>query len=244
MTEYEIIKKLELMKKIEPNEDWAVFSRQNIISKTFEPEPSVGLKDNIIELFGMAFNRPRLAFAYSLLFLALFGGAIVVANGTYNNGGFSQLASVISGIKIEKPQTPEEKLLAVIQATETEMDKIIAESKEKGEGKVETKKVLADASERLKSLPDDQKVKFAGTVVAKVKTLEKNTNAVIMDEREPLVQEFYQVIAENEIKELEANAKNLNEEQQTILNKAKDFFALKKYADALEELYKIKPSAN
>lgn len=229
------------MKKVKPNTDWADFARQNIISKTFEPEVSTGLKDSVFEFFGIAFNRSKMAVAYVLLFFVLFASVIFVGN---SNSGVTQLASVLNGIRIEKAQTPEEKLMAVIQATESEIDKVVAESKENGEGKVETKKVLADASEKLRSLPADQKAKFAGTVVAKVKTLEKNANAVIMDEKEPLVQEFYQVIAENEIKEIEANAKNLTEEQQAILNKAKDFFALKKYSDAIEELYKIKPSAN
>lgn len=243
MNEYEIIKKLESMKKVRPDANWASFSKQNIVSKTYEAEPSLGLKDNIVQLFGIAFDRPKLAFAYSLLFFALFGGAVVVVNGSHG-GGLSQLASVITGTKIEKVQTPEEKLLAVIRATETEIDKVIAESKEKGEKKVESKKVLAEASEKLKTLPADQKAKFAGTVVAKVKTLEKNANAVIMDEKEPLVQEFYQVIAENEIKEIDANAKNLTEKQQAILNKAKDFFAVKRYGDALEQLHKIAPSSN
>ena len=230
------------MKKVKPNTDWADFSKQSIISKTFEAEPSIGLKDTVIEFFGVAFNRPKLAFAYSFLFCLLFGAAIVV-NSTYE-GGLVQLASTISGVKVEKVQTPEEKLLAVIKDTETNIDKVVAESKEKGEKKVETKKILAEASEKLRSLPEEQKVKFAGTVVAKVKTLEKNSNAVIMDEKEPLVQEFYQVLAENEIKEIEGNAKNLTDAQKVILNKAKDFFALKKYSDVFEELYKIKPSAN
>jgi len=242
MSEYEIIKKLESMKKIEPSQDWAFFAKKTIVSKTFEAEPTVGLKESALHLFGVAFSRPKIAFAYSLLICVLFG-AVVVVNSSYN-GGLTQLASVLTGVKVEKVQTPEEKLLAVIQATESELDKVVAESKDiKGE-KIETKKVLADASEKLRSLPAEQKAKFAGTVVAKVKTLEKNSNAVIMDEKEPLVQEFYQVIAENEIKELENNAKNLTDQQKVILNKAKDFFALKKYSDAVEELYKIKPAAD
>ncbi|MFA5080084.1 MAG: hypothetical protein WC472_00460 [Candidatus Paceibacterota bacterium] len=242
MTEYEVIKKLESMKKIKPNDDWVNFSKQNIISKTFEPEPSIGLKDTIIELFGVTFNRPKLAFAYSFLICLLFGTVFIV-NSPYGSD-LAQLASVISGSKIEKSVSPEEKLLAVIQDTELKMDKIVAESKEKGEAQVETKKILADASEKLKSLPADQKAKFAGTVVAKVKTLEKNSNAVIMNEKEPVVQEFYQVIAENEIKEIESNEKNLTDEQKVILKKAKDFFDVKKYGEALEELYKIQPASN
>jgi hypothetical protein len=240
MNEYEVIKKLESMKKVRPNTDWVVFSKQNIVSTTFEAEPSVGIKDTIIELFGVAFNRPKLALAYSLLFCVLFGTVFVIGN-PYSND-LDQFASVIEGIKIEKPQTPEEKLLAVIQDTESKIDKLVAENKESKEVQVETTKILTDASEKLKSLPADQKAKFAGTVVAKVKTLEKNSNAVIMNETEPVVQEFYQVIAENEIKEFESNAKNLTDEQKVILKKAKDFFDVKKYGEALEEFYKIQPS--
>jgi hypothetical protein len=242
MNEYEIIKKLESMKKVKPNADWVIYAKQNIVSKTFEAEPTVSLKDSVIELFGVAFSRPKLALAYSFLFCALFG-IVFVVNSSYGSN-LAQFASAISGAKIEKVLTPEEKLLAVIQDTESKMDKIVAENKEKGEKKIETKKILAEASEKLKSLPADQRAKYAGTVVAKVKTLEKNTNAVIMDEKEPVVQEFYQVIAENEIKEFEGNAKNLTDEHKVILKKAKDLFALKKYSAAVEELYKIQPAAN
>ncbi|MDD5639958.1 MAG: hypothetical protein PHR47_04165 [Candidatus Pacebacteria bacterium] len=242
MTEYEVIKKLESMKKIKPDNNWVNFSKQNIVSKTFESEPTSGLKDVFIELFGIVVNRPKLALAYSFLVCLLFG-TIFIFNSPYGND-LAQLASVVSGTKTERSISPEEKLLAVIQDTELKMDEIVAESKEKGETQVETKKILADASEKLKSLPDDQKARFADTVVAKVKTLEKNSNAVIMNEKEPVVQEFYQVIAENEIKELESNAKNLTDEQKVILKKAKDFFDVKKYGEALEELYKIQPASN
>ncbi|MCK9393939.1 MAG: hypothetical protein WCX30_01150 [Candidatus Paceibacterota bacterium] len=242
MNEYKVIKKLESMKKIKPNSDWVSFSKQNIVSKTFEEEPSTSLRDVVIKSFGIAFNRPKLALAYSFLICLLFG-TIILVNGSYGNN-LAQLASVITGTKIEEVATPEEKLLAVIEDTELKIDELIAESKENGESQVETKKILADASEKLKSLPADQKARFAGTVVAKVKTLEKNSNAVIMNETEPVVQEFYQVIAENEINEIESNEKNLTDEKKVILKKAKDFFDVKKYGEALEELYKIQPSVN
>lgn len=241
MSEYEIIKKLESMKKVKPNADWVSLAKQNIISKTFdsESEKSSEWTKEIYFALRMVFSKPKLVAVYSsITCLAII--AMLSVN-TYSDK-LVQFASSINVIKIEKPQTPEEKLLAIIRNTESEIDKI-AIAKEVGDGKEETKKVLANASEQLRALPDNQKVKFADTVVAKVKTLEKNTNADIMGEKEPAIQEFYKVIAENEINEFDNNIKNLTSEQKVILKKAKSFFDVSKYAEAVEELYKIQPAS-
>jgi hypothetical protein len=164
---------------------------------------------------------------------------IVAANIGYDHD-FGPMAIV-------KPMTPEEKLLIAIKSAESDLNNIPVAVNDKGEVDVkeikqETRRALANASEQLKNLPEEQKVAFADKVVSKVKDLEKNVNTVIMDEYEDkaAIQEFYKVIAENEIKEFDGN-NNLTDDQKAILSKAKDFFAVGEYDKALEEMYKIQP---
>jgi hypothetical protein len=234
MEEYKIIKTLESLKAGKPDKSWADFSKQDILSKTFDDNVVQGesVYSRIREY--LTFSRLAFAASFSVLIIATF----VMLNPSMPGQVYNTA---------HKP-TPEEKLLAAIRSTELELSRI--PSSNNGE-EVDVKEVengarraLASASEQLKNLPDNQKAAFAGTVVSKVKALEKNTNAVIMDEDKTAIQEFYKVIADNEIKEIEKNIDNLTDEQKVILSKAKDFFAVEHYSEALEEVYKIQPEAD
>lgn len=235
MQEYKITKILESFKQAGPQNEWASFAKESILAKSFEPEKRTSLG----EAFKFVFNQPKLAMVSSFVicFVVL---TFIISTNVYNAN--SQWANNT------KPLTPEEKLLAAIQSTDLELSKISnvanngeVDIKEVKEG---AKRMLASASEQLKDLPDKQKVAFAGTVVAKVKALEKNSNTVIMDEDKTAIQEFYKVIAEDRIKEIESNIKNLTDKQKVNLSKAKDFFAVGKYGEVLEELALILPSVH
>lgn len=238
MQEYKIIKTLESLKKVKPSKDWANFAKQDILSKSFEPE-RLSVAEGISLVLKFVFSQPKMAIASSFVicFVAL---TFIVSTNIYN-------ATPQAATNSAKVLTPEEKLLAAIRSTDLELSKIPTISSINGElniveVKKEAKRVLASASEQLKDLPEKQKAVFAGTVVARVKALEKNANTVIMDEDKTAIQEFYKIVAEDQIKEIESNTKNLTDNQKAILSKAKDFFAVSKYGEALEELYKIQPA--
>ncbi|MDD4409159.1 MAG: hypothetical protein PHW52_00725 [Candidatus Pacebacteria bacterium] len=239
MEEYKVIKTLEAFKQKRPDNNWANFAKREIISQSFDKSPVSFWEVLSVLRTGLASSKLAVGASLSAV-LAIF--LIVIATNNYDPS-FSPVAT--------KPLSPEERLLAAIRSTETEMDKIPLTAKDNGEVdvkeiKMETRKALASASEQLKGLPKEQKVAFADKVVSKVKDLEKNANAVIMDEYEDktAIQEFYKVIAENEIKEFDANINNLTDEQKVILSKAKDFFAIGKYDKSVEEIYKIQAKIN
>lgn len=239
MEEYKIIKTLESFKKTEPNQNWAGFSKKEIISKSFNRK-SFSFSEMYVLFRSSIGDSSRLAIGASCSVVLT---AFLIAGIAFNNHG------VIDNPIATKPLSPEEKLLAAIKSTDIDLSRIplsdnAGETVAVQDIKVEARKALANASEQLKSLPDTQKVAFADNVVSKVKALEKNTNAVIMDEYEDrtAIQEFYKVIAENEIKEMKNIIDSLNEEQKGFLDRAKSLFEQENYDKSLEELYKIKPS--
>lgn len=239
MEEYKIIKTLESFKKTEPNQNWASFSKKEIISKSFNRK-SFSFGEMYVLFRSSIGDSSRLVIGASCSVVLT---AFLIAGIAFNNHGVS-----VNPIAT-KPLSPEEKLLAAIKSTDIDLSRIplsdnAGETVATQDIKVEARKALANASEQLKSLPDTQKVAFADNVVSKVKALEKNTNAVIMDEYEDktAIQEFYKVIAVNEIKEIENIFDSLSEEQKDFFNKAKSLFEKEEYDKSLEELYKIKPS--
>lgn len=239
MEEYKIIKTLESFKKTEPNQNWAGFSKKEIISKSFNRK-SFSFGEMYVLFRSSIGDSSRLAIGASCSVVLT---AFLIAGIAFNNHG------VIDNPIATKPLSPEEKLLAAIKSTDIDLSRIplsdnAGETVAVQDIKVEARKALANASEQLKSLPDTQKVAFADNVVSKVKALEKNTNAVIMDEYEDktAIQEFYKVIAENEIKEIEGLFDSLTEEQKGFLDKAKSLFEKEEYDKSLEELYRIQPS--
>jgi len=239
MEEYKIIKTLESFKKTEPNQNWAGFSKKEIISKSFNRK-SFSFSEMYVLFRSSIGDSSRLAIGASCSVILT---AFLIAGIAFNDHGSS-----VDPIAT-KPLSPEERLLAAIKSTDIDLSRIpLSDNGEEKVAaqdiKVEARKALANASEQLKSLPDTQKVAFADNVVSKVKALEKNTNAVIMDEYEDktAIQEFYKVIAENEIKEIEDIFDSLTEEQKGFLDKAKSLFEKEEYDKSLEELYKIQPS--
>ncbi|BFT94021.1 MAG: hypothetical protein MNSN_02850 [Minisyncoccus archaeiphilus] len=243
MEEYKIIKTLESFKKTEPNQNWAGFSKKEIISKSFNRK-SFSFSEMYVLFRSSIGDSSRLAIGASCSVILT---AFLIAGIAFNDHGSS-----VDPIAT-KPLSPEERLLAAIKSTDIDLSRIpLSDNGEEKVAaqdiKVEARKALANASEQLKSLPDTQKVAFADNVVSKVKALEKNTNAVIMDEYEgktaiqEFYQEFYKVIAENKIKEIENIFDSLTEEQKGFLDKAKSLFEKEEYDKSSEELDKIKPS--
>ena len=230
MEEYKIIKTLESFKQEKPDKYWANFAKNEIISQSFK-------KNSFSYNFRNLFDSPKLAIG--ACFPVLITILLFVAINNPNNNETGPIASPVL--------SPEERLLVAIQSMEAEISKIPSTSEgDVKEAKKETRKILASASAQLKELPKEQKATFADNVVSKVKALEKNVNAVIMDEQEDkiAIKEFYKVIAENEITEIEKSYNNLTEQQKAILSKAKDYFIVEEYEKALEEVYMIQPNTS
>lgn len=246
MEEIQLIKKLESLKGTRPNNEWVSLVKRDIIGKQFERESSVTF-NTIINAVGSVFETPRI-FAPTLagILVSVFGFALVTAQNTLPGDGLYSLKQAYEEVSISM-LSPEDKAIAQVEQFDkrlSELDKITEESENQGKklaaGIVEVQKALVVASKQLPNLPEEQK-ELVNNIVSKMAKIEKTTNAAIVDSENEDYQEFYKFLAESEIKELEANAKNLTSKQLNLLSQAKESFDVSNYATAVEILYQIQP---
>jgi len=247
MEEIQLIKKLESLKGTKPNNEWVSLVKRDIIAKQFERESSVAF-NNIINAIGSVFETPRVfAPVLASMLVGVFGFALITAQNTVPGDGLYSLKQAYEEARISV-MSPEDKAIAQVEQFDkrlSELDKITEESENQGKklaaGIVEVQKALVVASKQLSKLPEDQKTELVNNIVSKINKIEKTTNAAIVDNESEGYQEFYKFLAESEIKELEANAKNLTVKQLNLLSQAKESFDISDYARAVEFLYQIQP---
>jgi cell division protein FtsB len=250
MDELKLIKQLESLKQVKPNSNWVALSKGNILSKQFEVQGTAATFASIFNTIGHAFETPRvLAPILASLIVSVFGVALITAqsgNAVPGENLYS-LKQVVEGIQMSM-LSPEDMAVAKVGQLDkrlSELDKITKESENQGKklvaGIAEAQKALSVASKELSRLPETQKAELIGSIVAKIEEIEKTTNASIMENSSEDYQAFYKFLALSEIKELEANEKNLTDKQQALLAQARESFDLGKYIEAVETLYKIQP---
>jgi hypothetical protein len=248
MEEIQLIKKLELLKATKPNNEWVSLVKRDIMNKQFEAP--VATFASVLNTIGSAFETPKaLVPVLASLLVGVFGFALVTAQNTVPGDGLYSLKQAYEQIRISM-LSPEEKAVAQVEQVNdrlTELDKITegSENQEKklAAGIIEFQKALVVASKQLSKLPESQKAELVGSIVSKIEKIEKTTNAAIVDNESEDYQAFYKFLAESEIKELEANAKNLTVNQLNLLSQAKENFDVGDYAKAVDVLYQIQPEA-
>lgn len=247
MEEIQLIKKLESLKSTKPSAQWASFAKREIMSRQFEKEASGATLASVINAVGSIFETPKV-FAPVLAgtIVAVFGFALITAQ-TVPGDGLYSLKSAYEEVAISL-LSPEQRAVAQVERADkklSELDKMAEASENQGKlaaGIAEVQKALVAASKELAKLPEGQKAELVTNIVSKITKIEKTTNAAIMnEENEENYQEFYKFLAESEIKELEANIKNLTSAQLDLLAEAMESFANDDYAGALEIIYQIQP---
>ena len=248
MEEIKVIKNLEAMKAVKPNSQWVAFSKKNIMTKQFEETSTVTTFASIFNTIGSAFETPRVLMpVLSGLIVAVFGFSIITSQ-TLPGDGLYSLKQAFETVRISM-LSPEAQAVAKVEQADTrltELDKISKESENQGKklaaGIVEVQKALSVASTQLSKLPENQKAELVSNIVSEISKIEKTTNASIMSDESEDYQTFYKILAESEIKEFEANINNLTTDQKSLLEQAKEYFAVSSYNQAVETLYQIQPS--
>lgn len=251
MDEFTLAKKIQILQSVKPNTEWVAFNKSEILSKEFEKKESFSL-NSVASAITSALRVPQLVAAYASLAVVIFGGfGFVIASRNAMPG------DTLYGIKqiTEKAQmamimSPEQKTVAQVNQASTRLDEldIVSKQSDNEEKKLavisETKKAVVEATKEIAKLSGEQQASLIGKLAAKIQTVEKNSNAAIMDKDEPSFESIYKFLAESEIKEFENNTKNLTVKQRALLEQAKDFFAVNQYSEALDKLYQIQPNAN
>ena len=249
MEEIKVIKTLEALKATKPNSEWVSFTKREIVSKQFEATTTTAIFTSIFNTIGAAFETPKVLMpVLSSLIVAVFGFAIITAQGTLPGDNLYSLKQAYESVKISMMSPAAQAVAKVEQANDrlSELDRISKVSENQGKklaaGIVEVQKALSVASAQLEKLPESQKAELVQSIVSKISKIEETTNASIMSDDSEDYQTFYKILAESEIKEFEANIDNLTATQKSLLNLAKESFDVSKYSEAVEILYQIQPT--
>jgi hypothetical protein len=248
MDELNLIKKLESLKEIKPNNDWVVFTKREVLSKQFEKEEILFSFESLINKIAYVFETPKvLAPVLSGLIVAVFGFAIITAQGTNPGDNLYSIKKTCDQMKMSF-MTPEEQTVARVKQVDqilVQLDKISKAGENKNR-KLEAS-IVNEAREALtvvSKLSEDKKVELAQRVISGVSKFEGTSNAsLISDDNEDYqtLRDIYKLSVEGEIKNLESNENNLNEKQLSLLEIAKENFLIGNYLEAMETIYQIQP---
>ncbi|PIZ89969.1 MAG: hypothetical protein COX88_00985 [Candidatus Nealsonbacteria bacterium CG_4_10_14_0_2_um_filter_35_20] len=253
LSENELIKKIQELKQIQPNQNWAVLTENKILSAT----PSFKPKTQIFSL--NLFYQPAFAIAFSCFILIglVFGLSFTVAQNTvpgdtlYSLKKFSENVQMVFVAPQEKPVA----ILGQAQKRLAELSKITQENKNQGKKLAasigQTQESLSEVSKTLKGVPDLEKETIAEKVVLEIesikgqqKAIEESIQADIMNEgqEESLVQStisYYNIYLEKEIEKLKNST--LTKEQELLLEEAENELAQGNIERALEIVVKEIP---
>jgi len=247
MEEIQLIKKLESLKGTKPNTEWVSSAKGLILSRQFEKESNMAVFASILNTIGSAFETPRvLVPILSALIVGVFGFALITAQ-TLPGDGLYSLKQAYETARISL-LSPEARAVAQMEQADkrlNELDKMAEGGENQGKklaaGIVEVQKALVVASKQLSKLPEDQKAGLVENIISKISKIEKTTNASIIDNKSEDYQALYKFLAFNQIKEFEANVKNLTDNQLVLLKQAEESFKVSDYVKAVEVLYQIQP---
>ena len=253
MDEFTIAKKLQSLQSVKPTENWVALNKADILAKQFEKDKawSISAKEAISILNGF-FQTPRLAPIYASLAVVIFStfGVVLASRQAMPGDPLYAVKQTEEKIQMAMIMSPEQKTVTQVDQVSTRLDELntVSQQAANNPGKKlavlnETKKAVVEATKEIAKLSEAQQANLIGKLAAKIQTVEKNTNAAIMDKDEPSFESIYKFLAESEIKEFESNEKNLTLKQKNLLKQAKEFFVVNKYSEALDVLYQIQPQA-
>lgn len=251
MDEFTLGKKLQNLQTIKPNTEWVAFNKAEILGKEFEAERAWSFEESFSTISSV-FKVPRLASVYAGFALVVFGvfGTSLAARNAMPGDPLYAVKQTEENIKMAMIMSPEQKTVAQVDQASNRLDELDKVSKQTNNEtqKIaainETKKAVAEAAKEITKLSADQQASLIGKLATKIQDVEKTSNAAIMDKDEPSFDSIYKFLAESEIKEFDANIKNLTTKQKDLLQQAKDSFDVSKYSEALDTLYQIQPTVN
>lgn len=236
MDEFTLIKKLESLKSVKADPNWACLSKANIMSQEFE-KPSFSFFDYV--------KQPKLVPVYAS-FIALFTiTPFIFAQDALPGEKLYTLKKIEETVRYAFEGDKSAAQIAQIQTRLVELNKITDQPQNQGHklaaGIKETKQALTKASKEIAKAPEAQKAEIAEKIITQITAIEKKTNAAIMDSDKEY-QELYKFFVDNEIKEIELRQESLSEEQLELFNQAKELFEAENYSEALEMIYQIQPN--
>ena len=249
MDEFTLAKKLQNLQTIKPNTEWVAFNKSEILAKEFDQQNSFSLS-NISAVFASALQAPQLIKVYASVAVVIFSafGFVVASRNAMPGDALYAIRQAEEKVRLAVIMSPEQKTVAQVEQVSTRLDEldIVSKTGNNEEKKLavisEAKKAVVEATKEIAKLSGEQQASLIGKLASKIQTVEKNSNAAIMDKDEPSFDSIYKFLAASEIKEFENNTKNLTIKQRDLLKKAKDFFAVNKYSEAYEMLMLIQPA--
>jgi hypothetical protein len=250
MDELTLGKKIGQLRQIKPDTAWVSSAKSQIVQITFEKDtkPSFGTMASGIFNY---IRQPQLATALASFVVFVTGSvtfAAIAAQDAVPGEPLYAVKQVEESLRIASIFSPQQKSIAQIEQASIRLDELdkVSKQSENQEKKLaaitETKKAISQAAKEIATLPAEEQASLIGQLANKIQTVEKNTNAAIMDDSEPSYESIYKFLADSEIKELDANAKNLTTKQKGLLSTAKGLFDVQKYSEALDLLYQIQPT--
>jgi Na+/phosphate symporter len=250
MDEFTLGKKIGELKQIKPNAQWVSLAKSQIVQTTFEKNVKPSFREVAFNMFNYI-KQPQLVTALASFALFTIGSvsfAAVAAKDAVPGEPLYIVKHAQESLRMATITSPQQKVIAQFERASIrldELDKVSKQSENNQDKKLaaitEIKKAVTQATKDIASLPADEQASLIGQLANKIQTVEKNTNAAIMDDKEPSYESIYKFLADSEIKELDANAKNLTTNQKRLLSQAKGLFDVQKYSEALDVIYQIQP---
>lgn len=250
MEEIKIIKKLESLKAVKPNEGWVLSAKKMITEKRFEREVPSTTNATFASFNFVSLCRKTAVPTFAAIATLLLGFTFYVAESSLPGDPLYAMKQATENVQVGMMSPKDQSVAKVAQAEErlSELDNITKQSENQGSklaaGISATQKALSVASKELDNLPDNQKAEMAGVLVKKINQIEKTTNASIIDNKSSDYTELYKSFAETQIQEIEQNESNLTAEQDSLLLSAKESFAVANYSQALDYIYQIQPQTD
>lgn len=238
MTEPELIKKIQELKRMRPRKDWVVLTKRELFR---EETPSLKERLSILEIFPRLLPYYKPAFAtFVFLGILIIATAFTLAQNTlpgdslYSLKRISEEGRVVFVSEEGKPKAQLElankRLEELTKVVETKQTKKLAPAIE------EFQASLSQAAENLK-----EPKKITREIIEQTKKLEENRQkvealGVLIGETEELENALSQLV-EREIKNLENQT--LSEEKAELLGLAKEDFEAGNFSAALEKILLI-----
>jgi hypothetical protein len=240
MTEKDALKKIQLLKRIEPNKDWAVLTKRRLLGDFREP----GLAEQILEIFQAWPNlswqyKPALA---SVVFASILVGTFSLAQSSLPGNllyPVKKLTEKIESVFIAKAELPRTRLeLAGRRLNELAE---IAQSNQVKNLASAINEFQASQLEAAKNIADSQSLKLTKEIVQATEKIEREREkiealGVDVGETKELNEALSQW-AEREIKDLEG--RTLSESQQELLAQAKADYEEGNFSQALEVILQL-----
>lgn len=257
MNDAEIIKNLKALKSIEPNKDWEIYTRSEILSQ--RPKETVKPKVNYGSVFSSWMHRPAFASAVSFAFLlSVATGTFVASRDTLPGDALYGVKKISENVEVAlaSQQDKTAMKLELVDKRLEELSRVTKEEDNQGERLAasieQTQNSISEVSKALQEASEDEREELAEIVVPKIetfktekKTIEESLNAVIMDEAEEELVEsarpYYNIYIKNQIEILIADieSRTLTEEEQEMLAEAKDCLKEEDLSKAFEIVSRI-----